>query len=229
MAQKRIIYQRRMVRCRRIINGFCCNFIILQNTIVGLLTLAVLSAADVSHLNLHDPHTYQPRVSYEDLVEPVYPPLGHHTQLPSHGYDIGLTSQDEYAADFPQSFDHHISGHKVNADLSAHTLDFQGQFDTLTADYKPIHEPSSEEGAYEMPRFENTVFHQVPAPQLGHLHHHGFDTEVQDFSDSAASHQFAHGRSLESVHQGLFTPSTHYDSVYNSGQHLQYSNTLFKK
>ncbi|KAL5290823.1 hypothetical protein ACFFRR_010295 [Megaselia abdita] len=216
MAQKRIIYQRKM------------------KTIVGLLTLAVLSGADVSHLNLHDPHTYQPRTSYDDVVDPIYPPLSDYHQAHArtyhgHGYDIGLPANEEYAADFPQSFDHHISGHEVNSDLNAHTLDFQDQFETLTADYKPIHEPQSEE-SYDMPKFENTVFHQVPAPKLGKYHNYGFDTSVQDFSDLAPSHHLeSHGRSIESAHRGLFTPSTHYDSVYNRGQHLQYTNSLLKK
>lgn len=182
-------------------------------------------------MNLHDPHSFHQRSAYDDVVDPIYPPLGGDFHQPSYsqGYDIGLSSHDEYAADFPQTFDHQISGHEVSSNLGAHTLDFHNQFDTLTADYKPIHE-SQEEG-YETPKFENTVFHQVPAPQLGgHGYQHTFDTGIHDFSEQAASHHLeSHGRSIESVHRGLFTPSTQYDSVYNTDQHLQYTNSLFKK
>lgn len=200
-----------------------------QNTFVGLLSLAALTAAtfDSSHLNLHHPHTYHQRTSYDDVVDPIYPPLGgyHHTHshIDSHGYDMGLTSSDEYAADLPHSFDHQISGHEVNDDLGAHSLDFQNEFDTLTSDYRPVHEELGER--YETPKFENTVFHQVPAPRLGRFH---YDTEAQDFSDLPASqHYESHGRSLESVHGGgLFTP--HYGG-FNTHQHSQYTNSLLKK
>lgn len=194
------------------------NLIFLQNTFIGLLTLAVLST-DASHLTPR-------RTSFDDLVDPLYPPLDdyHHTH---HGYDIGLTSKEEYAADFPESFDHQIHGHEVNSDLSTHTLDYGNQFDTLSSDYKPIHEDSSED--HDMLKFENKVFHQVPAPRLGNLHQYGFDTEAQDFSDLPASqHYEPEGRSYQIVHQRLFSPSQHHQGVYDTGHHLEYANGLLK-
>lgn len=164
-------------------------------------------------------------------MDPLYPPLGgyQHKHSYSHGYDIGLTSNEEFAADFPESFDHQIQGHEVNSDLSTHTLDFGNQFDTLTADYKPIHEQSSE-GYHDNLKFENTVFHQVPAPRLGELHQYGFDTEAQDFSDLSASEHYApQGRSYQIVHQRLFTPSTHHhEGIYDTGHHHEYASGLLK-
>lgn len=107
-------------------------------------------------------------------------------------------------------------------------MDFQNEFDTLTADYKPIHEPNVED--YETQQFENKVFHQVPAPQLGKSYNIGFDTSAQDFSELASTpHLESHGRSIESVHKNLFRPADPYESAYNTGQLLKYTESVLNK
>lgn len=126
---------------------------------------------------------------------------------------MGLPLKDEYLADFPSSFDHHINGHEVNSDLGVHTLDFHDQFDTLTSDYKPIHEESQEN--YDMTKFENTVFHQVPSPRLGELQQYSFDTEPQDFSDMQDNRPYkSYARSHRGANRGLFTPSKKLNGFY---------------